>query len=62
MHFVLTSAGLEKAFERVWRRLLSGVLLFSVSFREKNKRKKKEKKKEKLAVCVFVLFYSLVTK
>lgn len=61
MHFVLTSVGLEKAFERVWRRLLSGVLLFSVSFREKNKRKKK-KKKEKLAVCVFVLFYSLVTK
>ena len=61
MHFVLTSVGLEKAFERVWRRLLSGVLLFSVSFREKNKRKKR-KKKEKLAVCVFVLFYSLVTK
>ena len=61
MHFVLTSVGLEKAFERVWRRLLSGVLLFSVSFREKTKGKKK-KKKEKLAVCVFVLFYSLVTK
>ena len=56
MHFVLTSVGLEKAFERVWRRLLSGVLLFSVSFREKNKRKKNEKKKEKLATVCVVLF------
>ena len=55
MHFVLTSVGLEKAFERVWRRLLSGVLLFSVSFREKNKRKKR-KKKEKLATVCVVLF------
>ena len=55
MHFVLTSVGLEKAFERIWGRLLSGVLLFSVSFREKNKRKKKRKKKGKvggLCVCI----------
>ena len=54
MHFVLTSVGLEKAFERVWRRLLSGVLLFSVSFREKNKRKKKEKKRKSWRfVCLY---------
>ena len=54
MHFVLTSVGLEKAFERVWRRLLSGVLLFSVSFREKNKRKKKKKKRKSWRfVCLY---------
>ena len=54
MHFVLTSVGLEKAFERIWGRLLSGVLLFSVSFREKNKRKKKKKKRKSWRfVCLY---------
>ena len=54
MHFVLTSVGLEKAFERVWRRLLSGVLLFSVSFREKTKGKKmKKKRKSWRFVCLY---------